>query len=261
MFPDFKIGGLVLYTYGLCMQLAIAISLIFFLFVIHRKKYRMPDGVLIFFISLIAGFIGSKIFYYLENTDYYKSIFELFRPDTFKYGFTFSGFIIFVLLFTAIYCRIRKISILPMFDIMAPIILISYSIMRLGCHLSGDGDYGIIIPKNSSLSFLGVSYERGTIPTPPGVLVHPTPIYEIIVCLAIFWYIWKKREHWPAGKVFCMFLILVNLDRLLVGFIMPFPSDLLGMTYEQIISFLMIAAGLTLFQRIKRKENESLVNS
>ena len=62
---------------------------------------------------------------------------------------------------------------LRMFDMCATALALGYAIGRIGCQVSGDGDYGI----RSSLPW-AMGYPHGTVPTPPGVTVQPTPIYE-----------------------------------------------------------------------------------
>ena len=67
-----------------------------------------------------------------------------------------------------------------MLDMCATALALGYAIGRIGCQVSGDGDYGI----RSSLPW-AMGYPHGTLPTPPGVKVQPTPIYETVaMCLS-----------------------------------------------------------------------------
>jgi prolipoprotein diacylglyceryltransferase len=81
--------------------------------------------------------------------------------------------------------------------------------------LAGDGDYG----PPSDLPW-AMSFENGVVPTPPNVLVHPTPLYEFIFCLAIFAFLWKirrRKEHLP-GFIFGAYLFLAGVERFITEF-------------------------------------------
>ena len=78
-----------------------------------------------------------------------------------------------------LWMRWRHVLELRMFDMCATALALGYAIGRIGCQVSGDGDYGI----RSSLPW-AMGYPHGTVPTPPGVRVQPTPIYETVaMCL------------------------------------------------------------------------------
>ena len=124
-----------------------------------------------------------------------------------------------------------KISPLLMLDAASPAAAIGYGIGRIGCMLSGDGDYGIAtnLPwgisfppvKDGSLILLFLRFDHGaaSVPRPADravggtpldaiVRVHPTPIYEFLVAVVIFWMLWKlgawalKTHALPNGMVF-----------------------------------------------------------
>ena len=58
-------------------------------------------------------------------------------------------------------------------DLCAVPLAVGYGIGRIGCQLSGDGDYGK--PWDGPWA---MAYPHGTVPT--DVTVHPTPIYETL---------------------------------------------------------------------------------
>ena len=59
-------------------------------------------------------------------------------------------------------------------DLAPPRLAAGYAIGRIGCQLSGDGDYGI--PWDGPWA---MAYPDGTVPTTEEV--HPTPVYETII--------------------------------------------------------------------------------
>ena len=84
-----------------------------------------------------------------------------------------------------------------MFDMCATALALGYAIGRIGCQVSGDGDYGI----RSSLPW-AMGYPHGTVPTPPGVTVQPTPIYETVTMCLVAYLLWHiSRQGAPGGGV------------------------------------------------------------
>jgi prolipoprotein diacylglyceryltransferase len=125
-----------------------------------------------------------------------------------------------------------------------------------------------------------MSFEKGVVPTPPGVRVHPTPLYEFIFCLAIFAFLWtirKRKEHLP-GFMFGAYLILAGIERFVTEFWRRTPVivfDLAksqlqfisraadarfilypGLSVAQIISLAMIGVGIWMILRASRKVEE-----
>ena len=138
----------------------------------------------------------------------------------------------------------------------------AYGVARLGCHFAGDGDYGA--PTNLPW---GVNYENGVYPpsiafrsfpeisslfangiVPDNTPLHPAPVYEFLICIIIFYFLWKYRikvSKQKTGKVFMWYLIGAGAERFLVEFIRLNDRILLGLSEAQIISLLLIVIGIT----------------
>jgi phosphatidylglycerol:prolipoprotein diacylglycerol transferase len=117
---------------------------------------------------------------------------------------------------------------------------LGYAFGKLGCHLAGDGDWGV----PTGLPW-GVAYGAGAAPWPhpPGVRVHPAPLYELAASLAIFADLWRRRTRAePPGALFARWLVLAGAARFLVEFVRTNPPLLLGLTEAQWIS-LALAGG------------------
>lgn len=91
--------------------------------------------------AAITGFIGAKIFDNLENWDRFiqDPIGNLLAPS----GLTFYGGLILASTTIIFYAKRKKIGIKYLLDAAAPALMIAYAIGRIGCHVSGDGDWGI----------------------------------------------------------------------------------------------------------------------
>ena len=72
---------------------------------------------------------------------------------------------------------------------------------------------------------------------------HPTQIYELIASLIIFGAIWFRKEEFPAGSGFLLFVALTSAARL---FLEAFRGDstliLGGMRLAQILAWILLAA-------------------
>src|SRR5262249_44611267 len=78
----------------------------------------------------------------------------------------------------------------------------------------------------------------------PGVRVHPTPIYEAILYVAIFCFLWSIRKKAKfEGELLYLYLVLAGAARFLVEFVRINPRVLWGLSAAQLISLIMIATG------------------
>jgi phosphatidylglycerol:prolipoprotein diacylglycerol transferase len=91
--------------------------------------------------AAIAGFIGAKLFDNLENWDRFieNPIANLLSPS----GLTFYGGLICAAATILYFARRKKITWTHLVDSAAPALMLSYATGRIGCHVAGDGDWGI----------------------------------------------------------------------------------------------------------------------
>ncbi|MDD5362877.1 MAG: prolipoprotein diacylglyceryl transferase [Ignavibacteria bacterium] len=264
MYPKlFEIGPISIHSYGLMLGIAFLIGSTIFSKELKRQGKDENAGITITFLAIIGGLLGAKVFYVIEEWNFgagaplasYFNSDVLFSPA----GLTFYGGLIFAILFVFIYCRIKNLKILQIFDTMSPAVMLGYGIARIGCHLSGDGCYGL--PVNGTMwEFLGYSYSKGIIPTHPGVLVHPTPLYELVFAVIIFAFLmyYRKKTHY-YGQLFFIYLIFSGLERLLIEFIRLNPKVIWILTQAQLISVIMIIAGIFMLFIWKNKNDDELL--
>ena len=157
-----------------------------------------------------------------------------------------------------------------MMDACAPATAIGYAVGRIGCLVSGDGDYG----KPTTLPW-GMAFPNGLVPTTetcvqwgaaPDCRVHPTPIYEFLVGVAIFYYLWRlgdpaRRANHPRGYLVGLFFILSGAERFLVEFIRINPRSIFGvMSNAQFVGLLCFFFGIALMITL-RKISPSAIGS
>ena len=234
-----KIGPLEIPSYGLCLATGILLGWIYF----NRQFRTDPNREIISSLitySVLAGFLGARVNYILEHTSDIASFADFFGMFFSRSGLTVYGGILAGIGFGYYYSRRHGLPTIQIMDAGAPGICIGYFFGRLGCHLSGDGDYGI--PSNLPWA---MGYPNGTVPTPPGVRVHPAPIYEMILYALIFAILVHLKRKQPApGRIFALFLILAGIERFFIEFIRLNRPLLLGLTEAQIVSVVLVFLGV-----------------
>lgn len=228
------------------------------------------EAELLIAIPCLAGIVGAKLYHVLESpADFFAHpVDQLISPYGFAwFGGLLAGFAAFVLV-----GRRQKIPLLTLLDAGSPAAALGYGIGRIGCFLSGDGDYGI----PTSLPW-GMSFPNGLVPTTQRV--HPTPIYELIVACAIAWWLWKigarqiatlrgnsaaqivpsaqSPRRPPDGNVFANYLILTGLARFLVEFIRINPRSFLGMSNAQAAGLGCVIAGIILWLWLAKRQRHT----
>ena len=186
--------------------------------------------------ALLGGMIGARVYWLVANPSSFSKdpIGSLFSGA----GLTWFGGLAGGVLAVWAWSAFRKAPKSELFDIAGPCLALGYAIGRIGCQISGDGDYGTA----SSLPW-AMGYPDGTVPTAPGVTVHPTPIYETLVMGTVALILWRLRGRLKPGALFALWAIAAGVERLLVELIRRNDSWLAGFTQPQVWSLLLIAGG------------------
>ncbi len=229
----------------------------------EMHPYQLTGNIAV--IAALSGIIGAKLFHNLENLNEFMSD-PLGALLSFS-GLTFYGGLIMASVAVLYYTRKNNIPSLHMVDAAAPGLMLAYGIGRIGCQLAGDGDWGInnVLPKPSWMSFLpdwvwafryphNVISEGIPVPGCEGkhcmMLEHPvfpTPLYESVACILLFFLLWslRKKINTP-GVLFCVYLMLNGAERFLIEKIRINNVYHLGsmqVTQAEIISSLLLIAG------------------
>lgn len=227
--------------------------LVAFLVVRSEVLRRGLPAVLAYDITLAAyvgGWIGARLFMIPTGWDLFVDDpvgFLLSSSGWVWYGGAIGGAIGVILLGAR-----RGVPTLVLSDICAPALAVGFAVGRIGCQLSGDGDYGV----PTDLPW-GMSYPDGVVPTQDRV--HPTPIYETAGSLAVFWYLWRRRlSAPPVGDLFGRYLVLSSSLRFVVEFVRRNPAWLVGLTTAQWTSVGLIGLGIVLVRDASRRRGEAL---
>ena len=260
MYPYLNIGPMHLGTFGLLLWLAAVAGTI----VLHKNFVRNgidADALNVVAVVVVAGIVGAKAWHELEDPrelifalktiarpgwhhpfDVVMSFFSWFRDGFAWFGGMVGG--ILLLMLQGHGARFKgpgwksvedpgptpgaRVGAVRMLDLATPAAAIGYGIGRIGCLLAGDGDYGIntTLPWGVHMMHGADQYHRALVPpTPPTALVQPTPIYELLFSLAVFWILWRLgRSAKPVGWLTGLYLVLSGTGRFLVEFVRINPK-------------------------------------
>ncbi len=223
-------------------------------------------------IAAISGIIGAKLFHNLENMDDFMAdpIGQLLSFS----GLTFYGGLICGAVAVIYYTKKYGINYKIISDAAAPGLMLAYGIGRMGCHFSGDGDWGItnLAPKPEWMSFLpdwtwAYTYPNNVINAGVPIEgcvgnycnellypVFPTPIYEIAMALALFGLLWALRKRINiAGMLFGIYMIVNGLERFFIEKIRVNTKYIIfekEITQAELISFGLIITGIIIVYRL-----------
>ena len=236
-------------------------------------------------LAAFTGIIGAKIFHNLENWDD-------FMKDPVDALLSFSGLTMYGgLICAAVACiwygRKNNIPTLHLIDACAPGLMLAYGVGRLGCQIAGDGDWGInnLNPKPNWLSWApdwvwAYDYAHNVINegvplencmqdkfcnhlVPP---VYPTPLYESVVCIALFFVLWRLRKRITTpGILFSVYLLLNGIERFFIEKIRVNTLYHIGnfaFTQAELISTVFIflgTAGIFYFRYLEKRKPSNQV--
>ncbi len=257
----------------------------------ERKKLPKPKVVVekirphqrvgeITIVAAVSGIIGAKLFAIFESADTIRA----FLADPVNTLFSGSGLAVYgglIVAFATVYWYVKKLGLKPihMMDAVAPALMIGYAIGRLGCHFSGDGDWGIVneldkpwwffLPEwmwaydyphnvlNQGVPIEGCDFRYCRRLDPP---VFPTPIWESIICTGLFFILWFLRKRLTVpGMLFAVYLVLNGVERFFIEKIRVNETFVLmgmEMTQAELISFLTILTGLVFGGYLYRKHGK-----
>jgi phosphatidylglycerol:prolipoprotein diacylglycerol transferase len=274
----FEIGSLKIYSYGLMLGIAFLLGSFVLSRELKRKGLNPALGGTITTLAIIFGIAGAKLLFLLENwSDFTRDPVGMAFSGG---GLTWYGGFILAMTVLYFYLRAKKIPFLKVWDGLGVALILAYGVGRIGCHLSGDGDYG----PPTTLPW-GTVYAQGTAkPTyqlrdyfdrnpderqrwnydslrvlPAGIdrlghrvtqfdattPLHPTPIYELLLGITGFVILLAiRRKPLPDGMVFMIYLLLASTFRFVIEFWRLNPKLIGGFSEAQVLAIALFCAGL-----------------
>jgi prolipoprotein diacylglyceryl transferase len=221
--------------------------------------------------AALWGFLGAKIFHNLENLD--ELILDPWGSLISFSGLTFYGGLILATIAIIVFIRKYNMRVIHFADAMAPTMLFAYAAGRIGCHISGDGDWGIpnLNPKPFTWLpdwFWSYQYPHNVVNAGvpiPGCVgnycnqlpegVYPTTFYEVIIMFILFLIVWMVRKKiTQPGIITGIYFIFAGGERFFIEKIrvnnkytfLPFQP-----TQAELISVILIILGIVFLVKSK----------
>lgn len=228
--------------------------------------------------AAVWGFLGAKIF---DNLEHWDSFIKDPIAGLLSFsGLTFYGGLICGGAAVLYIAHKNGVKILHMLDVGGPGMMLAYSVGRIGCHLAGDGDWGIpnlnpkpfnwlpdwlwayTYPNNVALEGDPISGCIGKYCNELAQPVYPTPIYEVILAFLLFIVLWKIRHRIKLpGMMFGIYLMLNGFERFFIELIRvnsKYTVAGISFTQAELISSILFVTGLLLvIFSIKNKEKHA----
>lgn len=250
MYPIlFQFGPITIYSFGAFMALAALMAA----WVVHaelkRRGYNSELASSFVFAAALGGLVGARLLFVVEEWNSF-----LAAPLNYIFtgaGFTWYGGLLGGTVAVSWVAKKNKIPWLAAADIAAPALAIAYGVGRIGCHVAGDGDWGAVTDVPWGVAYtnaiIGWVDPMTGIPYPPGVRVHPTPIYEFIEAVVVFAALWSLRDKgYAPGTIAWLYMVLAGFARFLVEFWRINPPLALGLSEAQWFSLALMALGLAM---------------
>ncbi|MEI6409856.1 MAG: prolipoprotein diacylglyceryl transferase family protein [Bacteroidota bacterium] len=233
-----------------------------------------------------GGILGAKLFDIMDNWSSF--IEDPIGTLTSGGGLAFFGGLVLGFIAVVSYMYRHKIPFMPTADAVAPALATGYGVGRMGCQLSGDGDWGIVnnAPKPNWMGFLpdwmwAYRYPHHVLNTPhtdpvPSVSidncswdycyqlsepVFPTPFYEILMMSVVIGILWAIRKRFKIqGMLFFVYLCLIAVERFIIEKIrVNVVHDVFGfkLTQAEIISIVLFAIGVAGIVVLKVRDRKS----
>lgn len=275
MYPFIHVGALQLGTFGLFLWLAAVLAGV----VLHKSFLRDgvdADALNVVCLVVLSGVLGAKTWHELQDPVLLKETMQhIFAPGMSHFGQVllglgewmrsgiawFGGLLagIAMLLWQG---RLAKPNGMTgfrggvrMLDLSAAAAPIGYGIGRIGCLMSGDGDYGRV----TTSTFWGVHIApNALVPVhPQDALVLNTPLWEFLAALVIAWAIWNLgKQARPLGWLTAVYLVLSGLARFTVEFFRINPKLYLGQHFSnaQMAALGSVLVGTIILLMVQSKE-------
>ena len=196
-------------------------------------------------VGVAGGLIGAKLYYVIQHGAEFS-----FSGLVSGSGLVWYGGLIGGIVFMLVWAEWRGFRNLHLADIAGICIPLGYAIGRIGCQVSGDGDYGT----TSGLPW-AMPYPEGTVPTTQDV--HPAPLYETFAMGLVALGLWHLRDRVRPGVIFALYLVLAGTERFLIEFIRRNTEAFAGLTAAQLLSLVMMVVGAAWIAVVARRDGLS----
>ncbi len=244
----FEFGPIEIRFYGLMYVVAILVGLSLIKREARRKMIGLSDEEITNFVLwvVVGGIVGARLYYVIFNWGFY-SRYPGEIPAIWHGGLAIHGGLLGGISVAYLYLKKKGIPFWRMADTVAPAIILGQAFGRFGNFMNGDAHgvptdlpWGIKFPPESVAGRDTIARYGKNLP------LHPTMLYEMVLNLSIFFFLWfyLRRRKAKDGFVFATYLVLYSAGRF---FIESFRADSLmvgPLRVAQVVSLLLVAGGL-----------------
>ncbi|SMO49789.1 Prolipoprotein diacylglyceryl transferase [Balnearium lithotrophicum] len=245
----FKIGPITIYTYGVMVALGIFFGSWILLKLSDREGIPREDVVDTAFWSVVSGFLGARLFFFIYNPEYLHPWYRILF--IWQGGLVWYGGVLFGALTAIYFIYKRKIPVWKFADVVSIALSVGLGFGRIGCTMAGCC-YGKVCHAPFAIVFRDPhSAAPLNVPLWP---TEPVSAAANFLIAGILYLIYRRRRF--PGEVFGFYLIFYGIFRFLIEFVRATPKEILGtFSNNQIISIIMVTAGILIL--IYRKKEET----
>lgn len=250
----FSWGHFALRWYSLIVLAAVLVGMRLSVKEAERKGF-LKDVVSDLILWLLpAGVVGARLFHVLDHWPHEYAVDPIRILYIWEGGLAIWGAVVGGLVALAAFAWRKRWPLPRLLDTFAPGLVLAQGIGRLACIITGDavgrpttGPFGVAYTNpHAMVSQLGVYYT-------------PTPIYELLMNLAIFALLWRLRKRaLPDGTLFLVYLVTYAAGRFLITFWSSYQTVALGLNQAQLVSLVALGIGLPLLVYLLRQRQEPI---
>ena len=256
MYPElFHIGPVPIRSYGLMLVISFFVGVFYMKKVADRHDKSFEVYLNIAYIMIFGGIIGARLAYVLlhlsEFSGRWSSTFNPFATDNYGIaGLNLYGGVLLAILGTFVYCRMKGLSILDIFDDFSPTLGIGLFFTRIGCFLNGCC-FG-----TPTDIFCGVKFPEHSIPwyVFGEKHIHPSQIYSSLYGLLLFLILHFLMKHKKfTGQLVAVLFMIEAFFRFAIEYVRYYEDAMnytvagVTFTFNQVISVTLFLAGLVIY--------------
>lgn len=246
MKPLFSIGHFTIYLFGITIMLGMIAGLWIMSHEARRKGLEQQKMLDLAVYTIFAAIIGARLYYVVAfNLEYYmKNPFEILMIQ--QGGLSIQGALITGVLFGYWFTKKNEIPFWRTADTFAPAIILGQAIGRIGCDVFG-------IPMKNIYPW-GININNQ--------ILHPAQMYEMILNLILFGYLWRNRNRIQYdGQLFIQYIIGFSINRAIIEFFRTNPIIFGPFSVAHLTSVGIITAAFIVGKMIENKQENLQIDA
>ena len=233
----FRIGPVVVKSYGVLLALAFGIGLFISLARAKKKKIK-PEIILdVFLVILISSIIGSRFFYVIFHLEEFQGRFwDTVNPfqssgEIGIAGLSMVGGVVLATFSVLLFLYFKKLNVWKIADLLSPAFPLGLAITRVGCFLNGCcfgkptlSGCGVVFPPDSAAGYFF-----------PHTSLYPTQLFSSFLGGLIFviLILAERRKTFDGFTSFLM-LMLFSIDRFIIDFFRYYEESMVFLHWGKI---------------------------